>query len=87
MGRLEANEVKRKQKKKKIQNSYSTELWAYYVNQKKKKPYETSHSGLSLKISHNSILGKIRKELPTKDLLTLAFCKKTVLNLWYFGKY
>ena len=48
---------------------------------KKKKPYETSHSGLSLKISHNSILGKIRKELPTKDLLTLAFCKKTVLNL------
>ena len=73
-------------KKKKIQNSYSTELWAYYVNQKRK-PYETSHSGLSLKISHNSILGKIRKELPMKDLLTLAFCKITVLNLWYFGKY
>ena len=81
MGRLEANEVKRKQKKKKDSKFILNRIMSILRKSKKKKPYETSHSGLSLKISHNSVLGKIRKELPTKDLLTLAFCKKTVLNL------
>ena len=52
----------------------------------KKKPYETSHSGMSLKIWDCSMFGKIKK-IPAKNLLILTFCKITVLHLWYFGKH
>ena len=35
-------------------------LFVHHVNQKKK-PYDTSHSGLSLKTRHCLIFGKIKK--------------------------
>ena len=54
------------------------ELLSSYVNLRKK-PYETSHSRLSLKIRHCSIFGKTKKT-PTKDLLMFTFYKITVLQ-------
>ena len=41
-------------------DTQQNQLLAHYVNQKAK-TYDTSHSGLSLKIKHCSIFGKIKK--------------------------